>query len=177
MANLAQHIYAWEHHTDRSDVEMRPSDWDAVLGMLARALGQQRAIIILDELPYLLESDPGFASYLQAAWDHQFKSTQVGLFLSGSHIGMMTGLVQYQAPLYGRFTAQLPIQPLSFPDIANFLPGYDVYKRLAIYAIVGGIPAYLEQWRSAESLNANNERLFLKRTGWFRTEPLVLISD
>ena len=177
MSNLAQHIYAWEHHSESTDIEIRPSDWDSVLLMLAKALGQQRAIVILDEIPYVLESDPGFASYLQAAWDHQFKSTQARLFLSGSHIGMMTRLVQYQAPLYGRFTAQLPVQPIAFAEIAEFLPGYDLYRRLAVYAVVGGIPAYLEQWRSNEPLHANIERLFLKRTGWFRTEPLVLISD
>jgi AAA+ ATPase superfamily predicted ATPase len=92
---------------------------------------------------------------------------------------MMTGLLDAErnAPLYGRFTAQLPIQPLSFPETARFLPGYDVHKRLAVYAILGGIPAYLERWRSSESLVANVERLFLQRTGWFRNEPMALVSD
>lgn len=177
MANLAQHIYAWEHQTDQPDVEIRPNDWDAALGMLLQAMGKNKSIVILDELPYVLESDPGFTSYLQAAWDHQFKHTKISFFVSGSHMGMMTRLVEYQAPLYGRFTAQLPILPLSFKDIAGFLPNYDVYRRLAVYAILGGIPAYLEQWNSTESLNANIERLFLKRTGWFRNEPMVLLSD
>ena len=61
---------------------------------------------------------------------------------------MMVDLLTYQAPLYGRFTAQLPLLPLSFPDIRDFLSGYDVYKRLAVYAILGGIPAYLERWEN-----------------------------
>ncbi len=90
---------------------------------------------------------------------------------------MMTRLLDYQAPLYGRFTEQLPLQPLAFPDIAPFLPDYDVLKRLAVYAILGGVLAYLERWRTQETLQANIERLFLQRTGWFRNEPLVLISD
>jgi AAA+ ATPase superfamily predicted ATPase len=114
---------------------------------------------------------------LQAAWDHQFKQTNAKILVSGSHIGMMTRLLEYQAPLYGRFTAQLPLQPLAFPDIASFLPEYDVYRRVAVYAILGGIPAYLERWRSSKSLATNIEQLFLQRTGWFRNEPLVLISD
>jgi len=177
MANLANHIYRWEHQTESLDVDIRPADWDTVLRMLANAVGTRQAVVILDELPYILEEDPGFASYLQAAWDHLFKETQVRMFVSGSHIGMMTRLVQYQAPLYGRFTAQLSVQPLSFPDTAGFLPAYDVHKQLAVYAIVGGIPAYLERWKTTQTLNANIERLFLKRTGWFRNEPMVLISD
>ena len=177
MANLAQHIWAWEHGLDRADVDLRPPDWEAALAMLSRAAGERRCVVILDELPYLLESDPGFASYLQAAWDHHFKTSQVRLLVSGSHVGMMTRLLEYQAPLYGRFTAQLPLQPLAFPDIGAFLPGYDAPRRLAVYAILGGIPAYLERWQPRQSIAANIERLFLQRTGWFRNEPLVLVSD
>jgi len=93
---------------------------------------------------------------------------------------MMVDLLTYQAPLYGRFTAQLPLLPLSFPDIRDFLPRYDVmkqHKRLAVYAILGGIPAYLERWDDGETIATNVQRLFLQRTGWFRNEPLVLISD
>lgn len=177
MANLAQHIWAWEHGVDRAEVELRPADWEATLTMLAKAISSRKCIVILDELPYVLESDTAFASYLQAAWDHHFQKTAVKFFVSGSHLGMMTRLLDYEAPLYGRFTAQLPIRPLAFPDIARFLPGYDVHKRLAVFAVLGGIPAYLERWQSHQDLRANIDRLFLQRTGWFRNEPMVLVSD
>ncbi len=177
MANLAQTIYAWERGLDQADVEIRPADWEAVFRMLARAAGPQRAIVILDELPYALQQDDGLGSHIQAAWDHLFKESQVLIFLAGSHPGIMTDLMSYQAPLYGRLTAQLPVLPLSFGDIGEFLPRYDVHKRLAVYAVLGGVPAYLERWNDQADLAENVERLFLQRTGWFRNEPLVLISD
>ncbi len=177
MANFARQVWAWEHQADGTEIAFRPPDWDSVFGMLAQAIGGRTCLIILDELPYLLESDPAFASYLQAAWDHRLRATSARVFVSGSHVGMMTGLVAHEAPLYGRLTAQILVQPLAFPDIALFLPDYDVHKRLAVYAILGGIPAYLERWRSSQSLTENIERLFLLRTGWFRNEPLVVISD
>lgn len=177
MANLAQTVYAWERSLDYAGVDIRPQSWETVLRMIAQAVGSQRAIVILDELPYALQRDPGLGSHIQAAWDHLFKDSQVLLFLSGSHIGIMTDLMTYQAPLYGRLTAQFPVLPLSFADLREFLPGYDVYKRLAVYAILGGIPAYLERWNDQDTLSGNVERLFLQRTGWFRNEPLVLISD
>ena len=177
MANLAQQILSWERGGEPSTMPLRPESWDAVLDELARVAGKRRCIVILDELPYLIESDPAFLSYLQAAWDHRLKRTEVRLLVSGSHIGMMTRLLEYQAPLYGRFTGQLPVPPLAFPDIAQLLPGYDVHKRLAVYAVLGGVPAYLERWRSDEPLARNIERLFFQRTGWFRNEPMVLVSD
>ena len=177
LANLARHVYAWEHGQLQADLEIRPRDWEEALDMLAHAVGERPAIVILDELPYLLGADPAFASYLQGAWDHRFSQGAVRLFVSGSHVGMMEDLVAYHAPLYGRFTAQLPLAPLRFGDLRHFLPGLDVHKRLAVYAILGGVPAYLQHWQPALSLNANVERLFLQRTGFFRAEPLVLISD
>lgn len=177
MINLAQTAYAWERGLDQADVALRPSSWEAVLRMIAQAVGSQRAIVILDELPYALQQDHGLGSHLQAAWDHLFKDSQALLFLSGSHIGMMTELMTYQAPLYGRLTAQMPVLPLSFGSIRDFLPRYDAQRRLAVYAILGGVPAYLERWDDGDTLAGNVERLFLQRTGWFRNEPLVLVSD
>ena len=176
MANLARTIYSWQHGGD-GNVPFKPNDWEQVFNMLGQAVGDKRAIVILDELPYALQQDSGLGSYIQAAWDHLFKQSQIVLILSGSHIGMLTDLIQYQAPLYGRLTAQFPMYELRFQDIKNFLPEYDCYQRLAVYAIMGGVPAYLERWQDNLSIKENVERLFLKRTGWFRSEPLVLISD
>lgn len=177
MANLAGQIMAWERGGEPSAIALRPADWDAVLAELARAVGRRKCIVILDELPYVIESDPAFLTYLQAAWDHRLKQTGVRLVVSGSHIGMMTRLREPEAPLFGRFTGQLPVDCLSFTHIAPFLPGYDVHKRLAVHAVLGGVPAYLERWRSDETLAANIERLFFQRTGWFRNEPTILVSD
>ena len=172
MADLAQAVYAWERRLDRADVDLRPQGWQDVFQMMARAVGSRRAIVILDELPYALQQDAGLGTHIQAAWDHMFKESQALLFLSGSHVGIMTQLVSYQAPLYGRLTAQLPLSPLPFASIREFLPRYDTYRRLAVYAVLGGVPAYLERWDDGDTLAANIERLFLRRTGWFRSEPL-----
>ncbi len=177
MADLARTVYAWDHGLDYADVDIRPQGWETVFRMMAQAVGTRRAIVILDELPYALRQDAGLGSHIQAAWDHMFKDSQVLLFLSGSHIGMMTDLMAYQSPLYGRMTAQFPVQPMSFAALGEFLPRYDVYKRLAVYAILGGVPAYLERWDDGNTLAANVTRLFLQRTGWFHNEPLVLVSD
>ena len=63
--------------------------------------------MILDEFSYATESDPSLPSNLQAAWDHVFRRRGISVVLSGSHIGVMTGLAAYHAPLYGRFTMLL----------------------------------------------------------------------
>ncbi len=87
---------------------------------IEKKFGNQRVLLIVDELraclpalPYAVESSAPLPSELQNAWDqHQEPRTNVLMAVAGSHIGMMSKLQERQAPLYGRFTAQLPVGPL-----------------------------------------------------------------
>jgi len=168
-------VWTWAH--PGSQAVPRFDTWADAFEMAARFIGDQPAILIMDEFSYAAESDPSLPSNLQAAWDHLFKDGNATLILTGSQIGIMVNLMGYQAPLYGRFTAQLPVDPLPFSALRDFLPRYSVAERVAAYAIVGGIPAYLERFNDAESIGANIQRLLIRRTGMFRSEPFILVSD
>jgi hypothetical protein len=145
--------------------------------MAARLISDQPVILIMDEFSYAAESDPSLPSHLQAAWDHLFKDRNATIVLAGSQIGMMVEQMSYHAPLYGRFTAQLPVDPLPFGALQDLLPHYTAAERVAAYAVVGGIPAYLEQFDDGENIGANLKRLFIRRTGMFHSEPFLLIGD
>jgi len=118
-------------------------------------IADQPLILIWDEFPYAVESDPSLPSHLQAAWDHLLKDKPLILVLAGSHIGMMVDLLNYQAPLYGRTTGQFPVEPLPYAALADFFPGYPAAERVATYATLGGVPAYLERFDAQQSLSAN----------------------
>ena len=69
------------------------------------------------------------------------------LIISGSHLGMMyRQVLSYQAPLYGRSTANLLLQPLPFGVTRSFYPNYAADERVAVYAMLGGVPAYWERF-------------------------------
>ena len=155
----------------------RFDSWALLFEQMARMLADRPLILIFDEFPYAVESDPSLPSHLQAAWDHLLKDKPLTLILAGSHIGMMVDLLNYQAPLYGRITAQLPVDPLPFAALADFFPRYPAAERVAAYAVLGGVPAYLERFDDGQSLSANIRRHLFRRAGMFRSEPLVLISD
>jgi AAA+ ATPase superfamily predicted ATPase len=59
----------------------------------------------------------------------------------------------------------------------EFLPRYSIAERVAAYSIVGGIPAYLQQFNDAKSLGANVRHLLLRRSSLFHSEPFFLIGD
>ncbi len=172
---FTQALWAWAY--PGSQAVPRFDTWTEVFETAHSLIGDQPVILIMDEFSYAAESDPSLPSNLQAAWDHHFKDSNITIVLTGSHIGMMVDLMAYHAPLYGRFTAQLPLDPLPFSALREFLPHYSAAERVAVYAVAGGIPAYLERFKDSESIGANIQRLFMRRTGMFRSEPFVLVGD
>jgi len=175
--SLARAFWAWAYPEAENNEPPIFADWEMLFREMARRIADQPLIMIWDEFPYAAESDPSLPSHLQAAWDHLFKDRPIMLILSGSHIGMMVDMMAYHAPLYGRFTAQFPINPMPFIMLESFFPKYTVAERVAVYACLGGIPAYLERFDPNQDLGANIRHHLFSRTGIFRSEPAVLISD
>lgn len=172
---LARALWTWAH--PGSNAAPRFDTWTEVFETAGDLIGDQPVIFIMDEVSYAVESDPALPSHLQAAWDHLFKDRNATLVLAGSHIGLMVDLMGPNAALFGRFTAQLPVDPLPFAALGDFLPRYSTAEQVAVYAVAGGVPAYLERFNDRERLGTNIQRLFMKRTGMFRSEPFVLVGD
>jgi AAA+ ATPase superfamily predicted ATPase len=155
----------------------RFDSWESLFEQMAELIGEQPLIMIWDEFPYAAESDASLPSHLQAAWDHYFKDKQIMLILVGSHIGMMVDMMSYQAPLYGRFTGQFLVKALPFATLGEFFPKYDAAERVATYACLGGVPAYLEWINPRQSLVTNIKQHLFAPSGIFRSEPPLLIGD
>jgi hypothetical protein len=81
--------------------------WDQLFSYLSRILPtDERIILVIDEVTYLIKSTPAFPSILQKYWDTFFSKTKIFLILSGSLVGMMLRhVLDYSSPLYGRRTS------------------------------------------------------------------------
>lgn len=151
--------------------------WAEVWDAISIVVGSQRQIFILDELPYAAEADPAMLSALQHAWDLHFKSSNLIIILCGSQVHTMETLLSHQSPLFGRMTGQWHLQPLSFPSLRAFLPNWTAEERVAAYAIVGGIPAYLEWLDPMRTLPQNIRDVMLAPGSMFVAEPTFLLYD
>lgn len=121
------------------------TSWEALFQAVGQAAQNERLVLVLDEFPYLVNAYPPLASILQKVWDQTLKNTQLMLILCGSYIGMMEETVLgYQAPLYGRRTAQYLLEPLLFRDARLFYQSYALEDQVRTYAVFGGTPAYLQ---------------------------------
>jgi hypothetical protein len=65
----------------------------------------------------------------------------------------------YSAPLYCRANANLYLRPLHYTDLLDLFPDRTPEERLAIYAITGGIPAYLTYFAQTPDIRTAVERL------------------
>ena len=121
------------------------SSWEALFQAVGQAAKNERLVLVLDEFPYIVSAYPPVASILQRVWDQTLKGSQLMLILCGSYIGMMEETVLgYQAPLYGRRTAQYLLEPLLFRDARLFYQSYALEDQVRTYAVFGGTPAYLQ---------------------------------
>ncbi len=154
------------------------ASWAQAFQQMASLAQSSRLAVVIDEFTYLLAAESGLAGILQNTWDHLFKKSNLFLVISGSHIGMMERqLISYQAPLYGRATGLLKLLPLPFAETRHFFPRYRADERVAVYAMLGGIPAYWERFDPKLSIDGNIRRQFLTSNALLQDEPRLLLQD
>ena len=151
--------------------------WADLWTAFSSLIGNRQQVLVIDEVTYAAESDPAFLSALQHAWDQTLKNSRLILILSGSHVHTMETLLARGSPLFGRFTGQWHLQPLPFSALKEFLPRWQADQRIAVYAIVGGVPAYLEWLNPDASLSDNIRDVLLSSGSIFVAEPDLLLYD
>ncbi|MWV40027.1 ATP-binding protein [Natrialba sp. INN-245] len=135
-------------------------------------------IVALDEFSYLVEADETIPSVFQTIVDEVLADTEISLVLLGSSISMMEeGVLSYESPLYGRRTGQWELAPLSFADMRGFFQDNDINTQIQTYSVLGGIPAYLEQFDPEQSLLSNIETHILSKGAFLYEEPEFLLRQ
>lgn len=153
------------------------SDWLDLFQEVTRYRPEEKKVLVLDEFPYLVKTNPAFPSILQNAWDEFLKDSNVMLILCGSLIGMMRKhALSYDSPLYGRRTAQIRLSALTFTDIHAAQP-QPFERAVAQYAVTGGVPKYLEFFPPDGDLLTQIRHVILSKNGFLYEEPNFLLKD
>ncbi|MFB7888549.1 ATP-binding protein [Cellulosimicrobium cellulans] len=127
----------------------KPDSLSAALRLLAAALpAESPAIVVVDELPWLLEGIQGGAGELQRVWDRELSRRPVLLLLLGSDLAMMEALGRPDQPFHGRATEML-LRALSPRDVARMtgLTGSDAFDA---FLVTGGQPLVAQEWQPEE---------------------------
>lgn len=125
---------------------------------------KSKFVLVLDEFPYLIESNRSILSLFQKAWDEYWSKSQVYLILLGSSMAMMeTHVLGYKSPLYGRRTGQWKVEPMTFDAVSHFREGKTFEDRLMHFSTAGGMPAYWLQFSQEKNFYQNLTDHVLKK--------------
>jgi AAA+ ATPase superfamily predicted ATPase len=178
LRSFSQAIYNFSNPGALAPDVFTYATWEQAFRQVATLTEKERLALFIDEFTYLLEVTSGIAGQLQNLWDHLLNQRNLFLCLSGSHLGMMKReFLSYQAPLYGRASAQLHLQPFHFGSTPRFFPNYPAVDRVAIYAIFGGVPAYWERIDPSKNISQNIRLNLLTPNNLLQAEPRLLLQD
>ena len=155
------------------------------LDFLAFQAGERQAagdpipvVAVIDELPYLADVDSGFLTTLQHWWDANKRRMNLKLFLAGSYVAFMERQVlDVNAPLYNRRTGALKLEPMDYAEAGLFFPAYTPREKMETFAVLGGMPSYLEQFDPAQGLAENVLATALRRNTYLSEEPDWLLLE
>jgi len=161
--------------------EVHYPDWKSLLAAVSRGAAATgwTGPLILDELPYLVESSPSLPSVLQAWLDHEARQGGLRVVVAGSSQHMMQGLtLDASNPLYGRAAEAICLQPLPAGHIEQALGIADPVECVRTLSAWGGIPRY---WELAEPFGSDLDRaieaLVLDPLGPLHREPDLLLAE
>ena len=144
--------------------------WGAALTLLAgEATKRKPVIVVIDELPYLIDSDPAIEATLQAAW-RRLEREPLLVVLVGSDLTMMEALNSYGRPLYGRLR-ELVVPPFTAAETADSLC-LEAADALDAQVVIGGMPRLAALWHDGEDLWR-----FLAREVEDATSPLIVLGE
>jgi len=158
------------------------ANWRAATAYLLGLARQAKAdghplLVVLDEFPYLVSANLDLPSLFQAILeDVRREDLPLYLVLAGSQITMFEQHVLH-GPLFSRRTWGEQLPPLNYRDAAKFMPRWSPADQLRAWAILGGIPYYLEQFDPGHSLAWNIENRVLRKGQVLYSEAELFVAE
>lgn len=126
------------------------TDWNQALRVAAIAVPEQTpSVVVLDEVPWLVEQDREFEGALQTVWDRYLSAKPVLLLLVGSDLSVMQALQDYGRPFFGR-AARMLVRPLHPADVRQ-MTALDPAEAIDAFLITGGFPEIVQRWQPGTS--------------------------
>lgn len=154
------------------------SNWIEVFSYLKEKSKNKNFAVAIDEYPYLVETDSAVSSVFQKGWDEYLKKSGIYLILCGSSMSMMESeLLSYKAPLYGRLTTQILVEPMDFIESQKFFKGHDFISFMSFYSVTGGMPAYMQAFAKYKNVTDAIKNLCWDKFGLYHNEVNSILKQ
>ena len=158
--------------------EIELKSFEQIFSYLAKQNLSSKIVVVIDEFQYLGKLDKSIPSQFQYIVDEILKSKNIHLVLCGSIISMMYNqTLSYNSPLYGRRTSAIKLDALSFEYLSAFFPTKNEIELIELYAVLYGVPKYLELFRKSSTIFEAIERNILDRNTFLYEEPRFILQN
>ncbi len=157
-----------------------PKDWfaafDGLRGLLEQRLAAGKAVVFIDEMPWLDTPRSQFVPAFEYFWN-SWGAGQHNLMLivCGSATAWIKNkLINAHGGLYNRLTAEVQLRPFTLRETEELLRQHGVcagrYDITELYMAVGGIPYYLNYVEPGCSIAQSIDYLFFSKKAPLRDE-------
>ena len=165
-------------YTSGIDADTSFVSFQAALDTVFKLSEKERIILAIDEYPYVARASKSLASTLQLLIDKYKDHSKLMLTLCGSSMSYMEDhVLAYKAPLYGRRTAQIKLQPFDFEETCRYFGNFSAEEKALAYGIVGGTPQYLQHMNDQLSIEENIKNTYLNPISSLYEEPTNLLKQ
>lgn len=157
-----------------------PSNWveafHALEQFLAKKLSGKKAVVFLDEFPWLDSRKSGFLSAFEHFWNSwASRQPKLLIVICGSAASwMIKNIVNNKGGLHNRITQKLRLLPFTLAETEKYLASLgsrlDRYQVLQLYMSFGGIPQYLKSVAKGQSAAQAIEKACFRKDGLLRGE-------
>lgn len=151
---------------------------EAVFDFIDKNIGDEKVVLVIDELPYWAERDDALLSILQKYIDTVWNDKNLKIILCGSALSFMEKKVlSEKSPLFGRRDSQIKLEAFNYLDAAKFVSDYSYEDKAICYGITGGVAKYLSMIDPEKSIDENIVRLFFRTDGYMYDETRNLLTQ
>jgi AAA+ ATPase superfamily predicted ATPase len=128
-------------------------DWNEAISHMFHSFRGRPSIVAIDEFPFLSKASPALPSIIQRELGPagSGRTSSARLMLCGSAMSVMGSLLAGQAPLRGRASLELVVQPFRHRESAEFWGITDPRLAVLVHAVVGGTPAYRYEFTQGDA--------------------------
>jgi uncharacterized protein len=157
-----------------------PADWfeafDITAVLLKKKLKRKKAVIFLDEFPWMHTQKSNFLPAFEQFWNTwASRQPAIAVILCGSAASwMIKHLVRNKGGLHNRITQKIALQPFTLHETELFLQHKKVmlsrYQVVQLYMAFGGVPHYLNQIQPGQSAVQIIEKACFNKSGFLYNE-------
>ncbi|MCR5097987.1 MAG: ATP-binding protein [Lachnospiraceae bacterium] len=147
------------------DVKLQKNTYDECLNRI-KSGDASKLVVIIDELPLITHSEPGFFESIIKLKKRQLYPGPVLIIATASYLSYADGEARDLAgDGYSYFDSVLTLPDYNFLEVVRVLPKSSMTDALSVYAITGGVPAYMSHWNRGRSVRDNVISLILSPHG------------